>query len=251
MRLECSQVTLVRNRYNGPGAAAVPRFENPTILITRPAADAERFLEILRAESGRFNAIMCPAFGFEKVLTKTSRFDVAVFTSRAGVTFAPAGEGRTAYCVGESTAQMALDAGYVPTSANGTANELVALILGQSPAGSLHHIRGEISRGNVTERLMEQGISCKDVNAYRKVPLSPDPSATEALRSATGLIIPLFSAETVSIIANWTIPLDGHSVVAISDVVAEAAQALRPVITLVSEQPDMRGMAAATARLIA
>ena len=227
------------------------RLENPTILITRPTLDAERFLTILRADSGPFNAIMCPAFGFEKVPTKSGRFDAAVFTSRAGVSYAPAGEGRTAYCVGESTAQMAQDAGYVSMSANGSAEELVALILGQSPAGSLHHIRGEISHGNVTERLVAKGINCTDVIAYRKVSLSLDPNAVEALRRAAHLVMPLFSAETVSILTDWEAPLEGRIVVTISDAVAEAAQALKPVATFVSERPDMRGMAAATARLIA
>ena len=229
----------------------MPRLENPTILITRPTADAERFLAILRAESGPFNAIMCLAFGFEEVSRETARFDAAVFSSRVGVSYAPAGKGRTAYCVGDSTAQAAQDAGYVSMSANGSAEELVALILRQSPVGSLHHIRGEISRGNVTERLAAQGINCTDVIAYRKVPLSPPPNVTEALRSAAQLVIPLFSAETVSILASWAAPLEGRFVVAISDLVAEAAQALKPAVTSVSERPDMRGMAAATARLIA
>jgi uroporphyrinogen-III synthase len=229
----------------------VPCFENPTILITRPAADADRFLAMLRAEAGSFEASICPAFGFEEIPLNAPRFDAAVFTSRAGVSFAPAGEGRTAYCVGDSTAQMAQDAGYTCASANGSAEELVALILEQSPAGSLHHIRGEISRGNITERLVAQGINCTAVIAYRKVPHAPRANITEALRGASNLIIPLFSAETVSIIASWGVTLEGHVVVAISAEVAEAAQALTPVETLVSEQPNMRGMAAATARLIA
>lgn len=229
----------------------MPRLENPTILITRPAADAARFLAALRAEAGQFDEILCPAFGFEELPTTPAHFDVAVFTSRAGVFYAPPGEGRTAYCVGDATAQLARDAGYVAISANGSADDLVALILAQSPSGSLHHIRGEISRGNVMDRLVEQGINCSDVIAYRKVPLSPDLIAVERLRNARNLIFPVFSAETVSIIESWGAQLEGHIVVAISEAVAEASRSLRPIKTIVSERPDMRGMAAATARLIA
>ena len=193
--------------------------------------------------------IMCPAFGFEAVSTIQTHFDAAIFTSKAGVSFAPVGDGRVAYCVGDATAQLAKDAGYAPLSANGSAEDLVALILNEAPTISLLHIRGEISHGNVTERLVAQGISCTDVVAYRKVPYSPTVSKMEVIGSASQLVLPLFSAETVSIIANWALPLEGCVVVAISDFVAQAALSLTPVDVIVSERPDMRGMAAAIARL--
>jgi uroporphyrinogen-III synthase len=229
----------------------VPRSENPTILITRPVVDAERFLTMLRADAGSFEAIMCPAFGFEEVSTKQEHFDAAIFTSKAGVSFAPEGAGRVAYCVGDATAQLAQDAGYVPQSANGSAEELVALILRRAPTISLQHVRGEISRGNVTERLVAHGINCTDVVAYRKVPYSPPESTTAAVAGASQLVLPLFSAETVSIIAKWTLPLEGCVVVAISDIVAKSSLVLKPAKVIVSERPDMRGMAAATVRLTA
>lgn len=247
----CSQVTLARNRYNGPGVQAVPTFEDPTILITRPAADAERFLQMLRADSGPFDAIKCPAFSFEEIPTKQSDFDAAVFTSKAGVLFAPEGQGRVAYCVGDATAQLANVAGYAPLSANGSAEDLVELILRKSPTVSLQHIRGENSTGNVTERLIAQGIRCTEAIAYRKVPQTPSESIKKDLSSASKLILPLFSAETVSILASWALQLDGCTVVAISGAVAKSAETLLPKKVVVSERPDMRGMAAATARLIA
>ena len=251
MRLECSQVTLARNRYNGPGVLAVTRLENPTILITRPEDDAERFLTTLRAEAGSFEVIICPAFWFEEVPVKMPNFDVAIFTSRTGVSYAPQGNGRLAYCVGDATAQFARDAGYISLSATGSADELVALILEQAPTGSLLHIRGEKSLGNVTERLAERGINCSDAIAYRKVLNSPTQSIREAVRNAPQIVIPLFSAETVSIVAGWRLPLKSCVVVAISNVVANSAMVLKPTEAIVSESPDMRGMTAATARLTA
>lgn len=247
----CSQVTLALNRYNGPGVQAVPRLESPTILITRPTADAERFLAMLRDEAGSFEAIISPAFGFEEIPAKKPHFDAAVFTSRAGVSYAPEGKGRVAYCVGDATAQMAQNAGYVPLSANGTSEELVALILRERPTGSLLHIRGEKSLGSVTEKLIERGINCSDVIVYRKVRNAPTVEMVTSVSRASHLIIPLFSAETVSILGGWGVPLDGCIVVAISDMVANSALGLKPAKVVVSESPDMRGMAAATARLIA
>ena len=227
------------------------RLKKPTILITRPAADAERFLAMLEVEAGSFEAIIYPAFGFEEIPTKKPHFDVAVFTSRTGVSYAPEGKGRTAFCVGDATAQSASDAGYVSLSANGSADELVELILRQAPTGSLLHIRGEKSLGNVTERLVVQGINCSELIAYRKVRNSPPASLADSVRTASQLIIPVFSAETVSILSEWALPLEGCVVVAISDIVAHSALGIKPSEVVVSESPDMCGMAAATRRLTA
>ncbi len=229
----------------------MPTFENPTILITRPAADAERFLQMLRVDSGPFEPIMCPAFSFEKIPAKQSDFDAAVFTSKAGVSFAPEGQGRVAYCVGDATAQLANDAGYAPLSANGSVEDLVEMILRKPPTVSLQYIRGENSTGDVTKRLISQGVRCTEVIAYRKVQQVPSESIKKDVSNASKLILTLFSAETVSIIANWALPLDGCTVVAISDAVAKSALTLMPKEVVVSERPDMRGMAAATARLTA
>ncbi|SMX41129.1 uroporphyrinogen-III synthase [Octadecabacter ascidiaceicola] len=206
---------------------------------------------MLRDEAGSFEAIVCPAFGFEEIPAKKPHFDAAVFTSRAGVSFAPEGKGRVAYCVGDATAQMSKNAGYDPQSANGTADELVDLILRQTPKGSLLHIRGEKSLGDVTKRLVAQGIDCSDVIAYRKVRNAPPESVAGDIRNASELVVPLFSAETVSILVDWKLGLDGCTIVAISDVVANSALGLNPSKVVVSDSPDMRGMAAATARLSA
>lgn len=251
MRLETPQVTLGRNCHNGQRDVAMARFVNPIVLVTRPEADAQRFVDALRAVSGQFDVITSPAFENEALSVDMPDFDTAIFTSQAGVAQAPRGNGRPAFCVGDATANAATDAGYVSVSAGGSADDLVALILRQRPDDALLHIRGAIARGDITKSLNEAGLRCQDVVVYRKATRGPSQTARDALESSEMVIIPLFSAETVSILENWPLHFGGCVVVAISDAVAGASRVLSPLNILVSDANDMRAMAQATARLIA
>lgn len=224
---------------------------NPVVLVTRPRADAQRFVEALKQVAGPFEAVISPAFAYEQCKVEVPQFDSAVFTSKTGVTFAPVGNGRRAYCVGDATAKAAQGAGYEAVSAEGSAEDLIALILEQKPSGVLSHLRGETSRGDVSTRLTAAGFFCTDDVLYRKVWLPPMACVLDLDFAAGSVVIPLFSAETVSILAQWPLSFAGCKVVAISDVVAHAALELDPANITVSDAPNMGSMAKKTARMIA
>jgi uroporphyrinogen-III synthase len=136
-------------------------------------------------------------------------------------------------------------------SADGSADDLVTLILRQRRDVALLHIRGEISRGGIAKRLNDAGLKCHEVVAYRKAAKGPSQPIRDALSVSQNIIFPLFSAETVSILETWPLNFEGCTVVAISDVVAGASATLLPLNVVVSPAPNVHAMAQATARLIA
>ncbi len=247
----CSEVTVTINRYNGSGSTRVHRFDNPIVLVTRPREDAERFVEALRSKAGPFRALICPAFETVGVDHELPDFDQAIFTSQAGANFAPLGLGRKAYCVGRATARAAQAMGYEPVDANGNADTLVDLILKQKPTESLLHIRGEVSHGNVIARLQSVGFDCAEVIVYRKATTLPNTEVYSVLQQSRPCIVPLFSAETGSILALWDTNWRASEIVAISATVAQSADGLNAQKTHVCSAPTMDAMVAATARLIA
>lgn len=234
-----------------PKGAPVSRFQNPTVLVTRPQDSSLRFIEALSVVKSKFEPIIAPAFEIVATSATVPEFETAVFTSQAGVLFAPPGRGRRAYCVGDTTAVVAQEKGFDAVSAKGSADDLTSLILTKLPKGKILHIRGEVSVGNVAGKLRGAGLDCEELIAYRKQPMPLDSLLKDRISSANALVIPLFSAETVSIISNWSLDLSRAYVVAISGVVSDAAQDLKPVEIVTSPTPDMEAMVATTSRLIA
>lgn len=226
-------------------------YDNPHILVTRPLASATAFVERLRLQSTKFVPIIAPAFELEPVSAGLPPFDEAVFTSRAGVQFAPKGEQRPAWCVGTSTAQAAQAAGYRARSANGNADRLVDVILTERPEGRLLHLRGETAAGDVASRLSDSGVRCDDRVIYRKAIKEIAPEALATVHDAVVIIAPVFSAETVSILARWKLDWSYIHLVAISVKVAAAASELTPAQTTLATSPDLAAMTQAVVRLIA
>ncbi|KAG1713740.1 hypothetical protein GQR58_002206 [Nymphon striatum] len=113
--------------------------------------------------------------------------------------------------------------GYTAVSSNGSAADLCQLILRDNPQGKLLHIRGEVSHGNVMQVLVHGGLECHEVVVYTKQPRCPDVSVRNMISSLQYFILPIFSTETVSIIASWGINLNAAHVVAISELVASEA----------------------------
>lgn len=210
-----------------------------------------RFAAALQRSAGPFTPLICPAFEVVGTGADIPDFEVGIFTSRAGVSFAPAGADRLAYCVGDATAHAATQAGYRAVSSSGSAPELCALILADAPSEKLLHVRGEVSRGDVINTLRDGGLDCAQAVVYRKQPTQIDNHDAAVLENATSLLIPVFSAETVSIISDWRVDLTGAHVIAISQFVADSAAVVSPVSITVSDKPDLTSMVALTTRLIA
>ena len=223
----------------------------PILLLTRPAAAAARFLAAVRAAGAGARAIISPLIELEFLVPDLPEIAVSglILTSENGATGAGRlglAAGTRAFCVGDQTARAARRAGFQAISAGGDADALVALILARAEVGPLLHLRGEHARGDVATRLSALGVPTRDITAYRqnRLPLTPD--AQLALAGEEGIVAPLFSPRTASIMADsgpFRAPL---TVVAISAAVADASAALAPRDVILAPRSDGVAMLRAT-----
>jgi len=226
-------------------------FENPSVLVTRPREAAERFVAELRVAAGPFQPVVSPAFGLVSVEHNAQPFEDAIFTSKAAVSYAPDGNGRRAWCVGAATAAVAKGRGYDVRHGGGNAEDLVELILQEKPIGQLVHFCGENVRVNVTAALVRVGLNCESCVTYRKAILAPTMDVAALNGFTKSWILPIFSAETVSILSEWPVEFERAWIVAISREVEVEAMGLKPAGTIIADRPDLPEMINATARLIA
>ena len=251
MRLGVLQVTLAGNRYNGWEAAGLTTFENPIVLLTRPTQSSELLLGALKKVAGAFRPYFCPAFEYEPVEYPEASFDAAIFTSKTGVKFAPRGNGRVAWCVGEATAQMAQAKGYLTKTGTGNAMDLSKMILRSDLRDRIIHFRGENVRIDLKTILGAAGLTCTDTVVYRTVVAAVPDGLPDVLDSTDVFIVPVFSGETVSIIGDWGLDLNRAWVVAISEEVASDAQRLNPKGISTAANPNLDEMVRIMTRLIA
>lgn len=229
------QVTLGPYANNGPAM-------KPTLIITRPVPDGARFAGEVAAHID-VPTILSP---LQEIVPLDTECDAGgyLFTSSNGVAQASrlglsAGP---AWCVGDRTAQMARDAGFDAQSANGNAEDLIAMVLNQRPAIALAHIRGRAARGDIAPRLSAAGIHCDDVIAYDQRAIALTKEAKVAIEGVNPVIIPLFSPRTASLLLEQ-IRLGSHiELIAISQVTANA---LAPHHAMVVDAPNGVEMLAA------
>ena len=167
-----------------------------SILLTRPAADAERFATLLRARGVVAEIEISPIVeivptGVEVDLTGLGG---VIFTSRNAIAFAEPLD-VPAWCVGEATAEAATGKGWRAIAANGDAEALYARILADAPKGQLLHLRGALSRGGLAERLTAEGILTSEAIIYRQKPLALTDQAKAWLMGNSPVIVPLFSTQ--------------------------------------------------------
>lgn len=137
--------------------------------------------------------MICPAFELVGCSDVAVDFDDAIFTSQAAVRFAPKGYGRTAWCVGDATANAAFVHGYNAKSASGNAQDLVQLILTERPKGTVLHLRGEKTHVNVIKLLKQGGLHADEAIVYKKRSSHPSPLELQNIGRATAVILPMFS----------------------------------------------------------
>jgi uroporphyrinogen-III synthase len=97
---------------------------------------------------------------------------------------------------------VARDAGYDAVSAEGDAEDLLALILRDAPRGNLLFIRAEHSAGNVQERLNSAGIVTVSAIAYRQNPATLTDEAVKLLQKSAPVILPIFSPRSARLLTH-------------------------------------------------
>lgn len=229
------------------------------VLLTRPAAQADRFAADLRARFGvKVEPVTSPLMEPEFLLTDWPEHDYAclILTSETGVEAAvrlrEAGRTlpRRAICVGDRTAAVARAAGFDAQSAQGDAEAVIALILAGDDLGPFLHLRGKEARGDIAPRLAAKGRAALAAVVYdqREAPLSDE--ARSLLAGDQPVLVPLFSPRSADLLVAqgpFAAPL---LVVALSPAVAVRAEALGAVRMLVAERPDSAAMMEAIAALI-
>jgi uroporphyrinogen-III synthase len=226
------------------------------LVLTRPEEASRRFLKAVeKGLGGPVAHIFSPAIEIETVPHGQISKEAAaiILTSEQGARRAQdagATAGMAAWCVGDRTAEAAWSTGLEAISTGGDVEALIAAILAARPNAPLVHIRGEQSTGDVAARLTEAGIPTSDLVVYRQAECEPRPELLQALNRSDPLVVPLFSPRSAEALLRRIDRADVLRVVAMSDAVADAAEANGAKDILVAERPDLEAMALATCRRI-
>lgn len=230
---------------------AVPmKPQDPIILLTRPKSAAKDFTNQLREAGITVDVLVSPVQGIRRVkFEEPTILTGAIFTSRNGVD-AVIGRNVPCWCVGDATTEAARAKGWQAVSAQGDADALFRRIMADQPKGPLVHFRGLFARGNLAERLNEEGIEAIEVIVYHQVSNPLSDAAQAALARRNPVIVPLFSPRSAAQLVQQGPFLAGLWVIAISDAVVGEAVALSPTKVEISPTPDAKGMVAAIKRVI-
>tara|TARA_R110002049_G_scaffold117332_2_gene270431 strand:+ start:5293 stop:5997 length:705 start_codon:yes stop_codon:yes gene_type:complete len=171
----------------------------PVLLMTRPRQSAERFVARLdQALVACADVVYSPLIRIVPLGSAPALDGYAgvIFSSANGVEHAAAGEGRLAYCVGDTTRRRAEMAGWRAKLAGQTAEELIATLPRMGAMGPLLHLAGRHRRGDIAENLTAAGLTC-DVTAIYDQLLQPlTPQAKGCFQGKSPVLVPLFSPRT-------------------------------------------------------
>jgi uroporphyrinogen-III synthase len=221
------------------------RQATPLILLTRPAEAAARFSNRLAAAHPNAEIVISPLqqIRFLDFARPDILSDALIFTSQNAVkAAAKAGLTGQAFCVGDNTAQAAMQAGFSARSAGGDAKDLIALIQARRP-GSLWHLRGRISRGDVAAQLRQSGFEAHETIVYETEALPLSRQAQAILTGTRPVLLPLFSPNAAVLagqaMAAATAPL---TLLCLSPAVAAASASIPVVGRLTARRADADGM---------
>ena len=173
----------------------------PPFLLTRPAAQGERFADLLRARfGGGIRVVQAPLLVprfLSPALPATWR--CVIFTSETAVAAfrqLSAEPGLLAWCVGDRTAQAARAAGFDARSASGDLHDLVAAIRASGDPGPYLYARGQEVAGALGDELNSLNISTLEVIVYHQQPQPLSPAAAALLAIPHPVLAPVFSPRT-------------------------------------------------------
>jgi uroporphyrinogen-III synthase len=231
----------------------------PTILLTRPEAGADRFSAQLRARLGQGIRIVASPLLTARWLAPDlpgGPWGAVIFTSETAVgAFRALGPPPLpAFCVGDRTAAAAQAAGFAAQSADGDVTALIGMMGQRPPAGPLLYARGRDSTGDLANRLTALGFPVTELVVYEQVATPLSPRAAQLMAGQSPVIAPIFSPRTAALLARdaalreRTAPL---WVAALSAAVATALAPAKPERMVCAARPDAGAMLGAVAGLLA
>lgn len=180
--------------------------QTPTLLMTRPRVQGERFLNQVRS---RVNvpAVIAPILDIvlEDVSGQADSTDTFIFSSENAVrAYAQSGlYGPTkAFCVGKRTARAAAELGLDAVSADGNVEMLEATIKKARPKGKLIYLAGKHVRGSLELNLTMDGFDVKKIVCYNQVAQKIDLGAMHVLNQAGRVIVPIFSPRSADLLSD-------------------------------------------------
>lgn len=171
----------------------------PTLLLTRPFPQSERFARMCQQAIGlEVPVLISPLMRIvpqDVALDRADFGDVILSSANGARTLADICDvtGLTAYCVGDQTAEVAMQLGMVAQSAHGTASDLIELIRRSNPKQPLLHARGQETRGEIVQTLQAQGYDVRSEVLYAQEPCDLSAEAHILLSAENSIAVPLFS----------------------------------------------------------
>ncbi|OYU38035.1 MAG: uroporphyrinogen-III synthase [Pseudorhodobacter sp. PARRP1] len=222
------------------------RQSQPTILLTRPLAQSQRFAD--QVGGAVISPLMAPEFLSPSL--PSGAFAAVIFTSETGVEAAgriSAAGGvlpTRAFCVGNRTAEAARALGFVAQSAMGAADDLLAQISAEPPLGRLLHLRGQDSAGDLEKRLNIAGIDTVALIVYRQIAQNLTMEAADLLQGSAPVILPIFSPRSARLMVGElrrVAAIAPICLVALSAAVAEAFD-FPATLVEIAARPDSAAM---------
>jgi uroporphyrinogen-III synthase len=221
----------------------------PVVLLTRPAAQSARFAERLRARMPGLTIVTSPLIAptYLNPIILLKPWKGIILSSETGAEAAgriKASLPDLAFCVGDRTAQAARAAGFIPRSAEGDAEALLALILSQ-PMAPLLHLRGREARGELAKRLSANGIETDEAVVYAQDEQSLTYEAIALLHGPSPILAPVFSPRSAEILAAECRRIKASAPVTLLGMSAAVAAVAGPwsANALVAAQPTAESMA--------
>ncbi|MBL4916797.1 uroporphyrinogen-III synthase [Szabonella alba] len=232
----------------------IPQSRRPAFLLTRPEPQGSAFADLLRARLGPdLRLVSSPLLALQILRPElpTGDFAAVIFTSQAGVAAAQGLHGlpRRAYCVGNRTAAAAADAGFAAVSADGAADDLIALLLRQGAGGRHLHLRGRDSRGQIAARLNAAGVETAEAVIYAQTEQALTPEAVALIRGVDPVIAPLFSPRSAGIFARQWYGAGGRAPLflpVLSDAIADSLPSDLNARIFVATHPQAEALAKAS-----
>ena len=230
------------------GEVRPPSTGQLALLMTRPAADAARFVRQMPDDlQQQLTVIQSPLM---RITPLSAAIDIrnyagVIFSSGNGVdAVGSAPKDLPAFCVGRRTTQRALAVGWQATFCGATAADLIETLKQQMPPGPLLHLHGCHTRGDIAATLTDAGLPCTGQAIYQQDLLPLKDTVRQQISAQNFVIVPLFSPRLARHFASLGLDQANLSLIALSDAVAAELKDLYCNDLRVSKTPDAEGMIA-------
>ncbi len=195
--------------------------DQPILVLTRPQVQAQSFANACYAELGPdWPIIISP---LQKIIWVDRDFDdicdVVIFTSQNGVQGflrRARSHGRPAWCVGDKTARLAEENGFVIRGIAGDAATLIKMIAAGNPPERMAHYAGLYARGDIVENLSSHGISIRKIVVYEQVSRNLSAAAASVILGRKPVVLPMFSPRTARLLMHEVKGISQARVICIS-----------------------------------